>query len=164
MELVTPEFGLVFWQIIVFAVVFFALGKFAWKPITQSLKERNESIANALAEADRAKEEMANLKSQNEELLREARAEREKMLRDADNMGKDIVNEAKQAAGKEAARIVEDARKQIENEKANAVTELKNQVAQYSIEIAEKILKEKLSDDKSQQALVKKYLDDVKLN
>lgn len=164
MELVIPEFGLVFWQIIVFAIVFFALGKFAWGPITKSLQERNQGIADALAQADQAREEMAKLNSQNEELLKEARAEREKMLRTAEDMGKDMVNQAKEAAGKEAAKIVDDARKQIETEKASAITDLKNQVAQYSIEIAEKILKEKLSDDKSQQDLVKKYLEDVKLN
>lgn len=164
MELVKPEIGLVFWMFVTFLTVLFLLRKFAWKPILGILKDREESIQNALDSAKKAKEEMAALQASNERILNEARAERDALLRDAREMKDGIIAEAKAKATKEGERMVAIARETINNEKMAAITELKNQVAMLSLEIAEKILKEELSSPEKQKTLVKAYLDDVNLN
>jgi len=164
MELVQPAFGLVFWMLVSFLIVLFILGKFAWKPILKALKERETSIEDALRSADKAREAMENLKADNEKLLNEARAERERMLREARDTKDSIINEAKGKATTEANRLLQMAREAITNEKQAAITELKNQVATLSIEIAEKILREQLKDAAKQKELAKKYLKEVKLN
>ena len=164
MELVTPGIGLVFWTSIVFAILFVLLAKFAWKPILGAIKEREQSIEDALASAEKAKEEMKTLLSNNERILTEARAERDELLKDARDIREKMIVEAKGLATKESERLLQAARENIQNEKMAAITELKNQVAVLSIEIAEKILKSELSSDEKQKSLVNNLLQDVNLN
>ena len=164
MELVTPAFGLVFWMLVTFLIVLFLLKKFAWKPILDMIKEREESIENALSSAEKAKNEMASLKSSNEKILSDARLERDALLKEAREMKESMINEAKGKASAEADKIVSAARETINNEKMAAITELKNQVATLSIEIAEKVLRQQLASDEKQKAYVKQLLDEVKLN
>lgn len=164
MELVTPHIGLIFWMTLSFALVLFILGKFAWKPIMKALKEREESIESALRAADRAKEEMAQLTFSNEQLMKEAKEERDAMLRDARKIRDNVIGEAKTKAEGEAQRIVETAKENIHFEKMAALTDLKNQIAILSIEIAEKIMKEDLSTNEKQKALVTKLLNEIHFN
>ena len=164
MELVTPSFGLVFWMLITFLIVLFLLKKFAWKPILNMIKEREESIENALSSAEKAKNEMAMLKSSNEKILSDARIERDVILKEGRELKESMINEAKGKATAEADKIVTAARETINNEKMAAITELKNQVATLSIEIAEKVLRQQLASDEKQKAYVKQLLDEVKLN
>jgi len=164
MQLINPGFGLIFWMTLAFLIVLFVLTKYAWKPILASLKEREDSIEDALQAAEEAKKEMAALKAKNEELLKQAREERDAMLNDARKIKEQIIGEAREKANKEASIIVEDAREQINSEKLAALVELKNLIATYSIEIAEKVLKQELSDSKKQQAYVDKLLKEIQLN
>ena len=164
MELVQPAFGLVFWMILSFAIIVFLLKKFAWKPILTLLKEREEGIQAALDAAKNAKAEMTSLQKENERVLNEAKVERDALIKEAREMKEAIINEAKTTASKEAERLMTLSREAINNEKMAAITDLKNQVAQLSIEIAEKILKEELSSPERQKTLIKLLLDDVHLN
>jgi F-type H+-transporting ATPase subunit b len=164
MELVTPSFGLVFWMSTSFLIVLFLLKKFAWKPILNMIKEREESIEQALKMAEKAKHEMASLKSSNEKIISDARLERDTMLKEARELKESMINEAKSKASAEADKIVAAARETIQNEKMAAITELKNQVATLSIEIAEKVLRQELSSDDKQKSYVKQLLEEVKLN
>lgn len=164
MDFLIPGTGLIFWQLVTFLLVLFLLSKFAWKPIMASLREREDSIESALRMADQAKLEMQALKSDNEKLLAEARVERDRILRDASEAGKAMLEEAKQRASDEGTRLIENAREAIGNEKKAALTEVKNLAAQLSIEIAERILKHELRDPAAQQALVNDYIKEVNLN
>lgn len=164
MEFVTPGLGLIFWMTVTFLIVLFLLKKFAWKPILNMIHEREKSIEDALASAERAKREMAELQASNERILNEARAERDKMLKEAREAKEVMITEAKARAQKEADRLLASARENIQNEKNAAIAELKNQVATLSIEIAEKILKEHLSSDDKQKSLVKSLMQNVNLN
>jgi len=164
MQLINPGFGLIFWMTLAFLIVLFVLAKYAWKPILASLKEREDSIENALQAAEEAKKEMAALQAKNEELLKQAREERDAMLTDARKIKEQIIGEAREKAGKEASIIVENAREQINSEKQAALVELKNLIATYSIQIAEKVLEQELSDGKKQQAYVNKLLKETQLN
>jgi F-type H+-transporting ATPase subunit b len=164
MELIKPGFGLIFWMFISFLSVLFILGKFAWPMILKSLKEREESIANALNSARKAKEEMAALKSDNEKLIMQARAERDQLLKEARDTRDSIVAEARTKAQAEANKIMAQSRETINNEKNAAITELKNQVAAMSIEIAEKILRQELSNDDKQKNLMDNLIKDISLN
>lgn len=164
MEFVTPGIGLIFWMSVTFLIVLFLLKKFAWKPILNMIHEREASIEEALASAEKAKREMKELQANNERILNEARAERDKMLKEARETKDAIISEAKDKAQKEADRLLTIARENIQNEKLAAISDLKNQVATLSVEIAEKILKEHLSSDDKQKALVKNLLQDVNLN
>lgn len=164
MGLVTPGIGLVFWTTLSFLIVLFLLKKFAWKPILSALKEREESITEALIAADKAKFEMSELKAGNKKLLNEARIEREELLKEARETKNKIVSDAKAEAQTEANKIVRQAQETIENQKKAAIAELKDQVASLSIEIAEKILKSELQDKSKQDVLVKASLKDFKLN
>src|SRR4051812_38490166 len=164
MELIKPEIGLIFWMSISFLVVLFILGKFAWPIILKSLKEREESIANALNAAQKAKEEMASLKADNEKLIMQARAERDLLLKEARDTRDSIVADAKNKAQAEANKIMASARESINNEKNAAITELKNQVAAMSIDIAEKILRHELSNDEKQKTLMDGLIKDISLN
>lgn len=164
MELITPHLGLIFWMTISFGLVLFILAKYAWKPIIAMLKEREEKIETALRAADKAHEEMVNLKYSNEQLIKEAKNERDIMLRDARKISENVINEAKEKAGQEAHRIVESAKESIHFEKMAAITDLKNQLAVLSIEIAEKILREELSKSGKQQDFVKNLIDDINFN
>ncbi|NNE54621.1 MAG: F0F1 ATP synthase subunit B [Flavobacteriales bacterium] len=164
MQLVTPDIGLLFWMLVSFTIVLILLRKYAWKPILNGLKSREESIENALNEAHRAKAEMAELQASNEALLKEARIERDKILKEARDMRDKMVGDAKNTAKTEADKMIASAREAIQNEKAAAVTELKNQVAILSIQIAEKVMKSELTDGEKQKNLVNSMLDEVKLN
>ncbi len=164
MELVKPAFGLVFWMTVSFLIIMFLLKKFAWPVILKALDEREQSIAEALNSARKAKEEMASLKSDNEKLLQEARNQRDLILKEARDAKDSIINEAKGKATVEADRLRRIAREEIQNEKLAAITELKNQVANLSIEIAEKVIRQQLSTDDKQKALVNDLLKDVKMN
>jgi F-type H+-transporting ATPase subunit b len=164
MELIQPGLGLIFWMTLSFALVLFLLGKYAWKPIMKMLKEREESIDNALHQADRAREDMKSLKIDNEKLLAEAKNERDAILSEARKIREKMIDEARFKANEEAQQIVDNALERIENEKMAAITELKNQIALLSIEIAEKLVREELSHDKKQEELIKKMLDDVQAN
>lgn len=163
-SLVEPGIGLIVWTGIVFLLLLFLLGKYAWKPILSAIKTREEGIEKALASADAALKDMRELKAANEGIMNQARNERDAMLKEARETKDAIVAEAKQKAQAEADRIMATTRAQISNEKNAAVAELKKQVAILSIEIAEKILKSELSNDEKQKALVSNLMKDVNLN
>ena len=164
MELVKPDFGLVFWMTVSFLIVVFLMRKFAWGPILSSLKERENSITDALNSAKKAKEEVANLKAENERILQLARNERDLILKEAREAKEQIVNEARTRAQTEGDRMLTIARESINNEKRAAIIELKNQVATLSVEIAEKVIRQQLSSDDKQKALVKDMLQEVNMN
>jgi len=164
MDLITPGFGLVFWTAITFLLLLFILRKFAWKPILGAVSEREEGIKDALASADKAREEMENLKSDNEKILKEARAERDAMLKEAHSIKETMIAEAREEAKTQASKLIEQAKTSIQNEKLAAITDLKNQVADLSIDIAEKVMKSELSTKDKQVALVEKMLSDIELN
>ncbi len=164
MELIKPEIGLLFWMSVSFLTLLFLLGKFAWPMILKSLKEREDSIAEALNSARRAKEEMAALVAGNERLIQQARAERDQMLKEARDAKDAILAEAITKSQSEANKIMAAARETITTEKLAAITELKNQVAIMSIEIAEKILRQELSNDEKQKSLMQNLMKDINLN
>ena len=161
--LLTPAFGTVVWSIIAFLVVLFLLRKMAWGPILTALKEREESIASALNEADKARSEMSSLQADNERLLQEARVERDSMLREAREMADKLVADAKGKAKEETAREVESAREAIATERKAAVAELKSEVAKLSVSIAEQLIRAELADAGKQEALVSKLMDESPL-
>jgi F-type H+-transporting ATPase subunit b len=164
MELLTPGTGLIIWQLIVFVLLFLLLSKLAWKPIVASLKEREKSIQDALDTAERARLEMAQLKNENEKLLKEAREERDRILREAREVSIRMKEEAQHEAKKAADKIVEEARTAIGIEKQAAMKDIKIQVAMFSLQIAEKLMKKTLAGDKEQKELVEGYIKDLKLN
>lgn len=164
MNLVTPDFGLLFWMLVSFGIVLLLLKKYAWKPILKSLDERNASIQGALDAAEKAKEEMKNLKADNDRIVAEAKIERDNILKEAREIKDKMIAEAKDRAGKEAEKITATARENIQNEKLAAITELKNQVAHLSIEIAEKILKQELTEKDKQKTVINNLLQEVKMN
>lgn len=162
--LVTPDLGLIVWTTVVFCILLFLLAKFAWKPILKAVNQREQSIEEALNKAEEAKKEMAQLVSANEDLLKEARAERDEMLKEARVLKDKIVAEAKAKANEDAERIIESAKESIQHEKMAAVTELKNQVAKLSIEIAEKILNQELSNETKQASMIDNVVENIQLN
>ncbi len=164
MELLTPGYGLIFWQIVVFLTLFLLLSKMAWKPIMASLKEREASIQGSLDSAEKAKAEMAALKADNEKLLREARDERDKILRDARDAANRLHDQAQTDAKKNADKIIEDAKAVIQTEKNAALRDVKEQVALFSLEVAEKLMKKNLADDKAQKDLTNRFVNELKLN
>ncbi|MFM2250984.1 MAG: hypothetical protein RLZZ358_1911 [Bacteroidota bacterium] len=164
MDLIIPSAGLIFWQLIGFLALLFILIKFAWKPILASLAEREASIDGALKSAEQARNEMANLKAENEKLLQEARLERDVILKKAQEASVKMIEDAKNEASKQGAQLIESAKAVIETEKKAALTEVKNQVALLTLEVTEKLLRKKLSDDKAQVELVDQFIKDLKLN
>lgn len=164
MKLVTPDFGLVIWMTLTFLTVLFLLSKFAWKPILKMISEREKTIEDALLSAENAKQEMARLTANNESLLREAKVERDAMLKVARETKDQIINEARAKATAEAERLIAIARESINNEKMAAVTELKNQVAQLSLQVAEKLVKQQLTSDEKQKELANTLINELKLN
>ena len=156
--LIEFSFGLIFWMTVSFLVVLFILGKFAWKPILGVLGERERTIEDALNEAKKARAEFAAMTAQNEELMRAAREEREVLLKEARDIRDREISEAKLKAKAEGDALINRAREEIRNEKNAAITEMKNQVAELSILVAERILKEKLGDPAAQKALVDKVM------
>ena len=164
MELVTPEIGLIFWTTIVFLLLLIVLKKYAWQPILTAVDERNKSIEDALKAADKAKKEMLALNTDNERILTEAKKERDALLKEGREIKDNIIAEAKDKAKIESDKILITTKEQINNEKMKAITELKNQVAEMSIDIAEKILKSELSDKNKQKELIAEALKSNKLN
>ncbi|MFZ4455439.1 MAG: F0F1 ATP synthase subunit B [Bacteroidales bacterium] len=164
MDLVMPELGLLFWMLVSFSLLLFILKKFAWKPILKALSDRENSIDEALKAAEAAKNEMVKLHADNQQILAEAMLQRDKIVKEASDMKESIISEAKNKAIIEAEKVMENARIAIEREKVAAIDEMKNAIAVFSIDIAEKILKEKLTDDKQQKELVKKYVDQLNVN
>lgn len=164
MELVKPGIGLIFWMTLSFGIVLFLLAKFAWKPIMAALREREESITNALGAAKQAREEMAALNTDNQRLINEAKAQRDQLLKEAREAKDAIINEAKSQATVEADRLIAIGKEAIENQKMAAITELQNQVAAMSIEIAERILRSELANDEKQKALMSQLLKEANNN
>lgn len=164
MELLTPGSGLIIWQAIIFLALILLLRKFAWGPIISSLKEREQDIEGALLAAEEAKNEMASLKSDNEKLLAEARQERDAMLKEAMATANSIKEDAKEETSKITAKMIEDAKASIENEKRAALADVKAQVAALSLEITERVIRKELSDKKSQETLIDGYIKDLNLN
>jgi len=158
------SFGLFIWQTIIFVGLIFLLQKFAWKPILDAVNEREEGIKNALLSAENARKEMQNLQSDNQRILQEARLERDAMLKDAREMKEKMVADAKNEAQVQGLKMIEQAKAAIEGEKNAALAELKLQVSSLSISIAEKLLKDELSNKEAQVKLVEKMLGDAKLN
>ena len=164
MDLVTPGIGLIFWQTLTFLLVLLILGKFVWRPIMNALKDREGSIEDALQAAELAREEMEKLTADNEKLMAEARMDRDQIIKDASAMASKIRDDAKLEADKIAQKMIEDARHSIQMEKQSAIKEIKNQVAEFSLQISEKILRKDLGKDKNQKELIEEYLKDIKLN
>ena len=164
MDLVTPDIGLIFWTTVSFLILLFILGKFAWKPILNSVNERESSILNALEEAEKARKEMQNLKSDNERILKEARSERDEMMKDARQIKESMLAEAKDEAKAEANKIIGLAQATIESEKQAAITEIKTQVAELSVGIAEKVIRKELANDKEQTKLIEQLLKEVTIS
>ena len=164
MDLITPSVGLIFWTSIVFIILLVILRTVAWKPILSAVQEREKSIEDALNAAKKAEEKLVALNAENDRLIKEAKIERDAILKEAREMKEKIVSEAKNAAQSEADRLIESAKTAIANEKAAAMADIKNQVGQLSIEIAEKILTKELADKTAQESLVNEVIDQVKFN
>jgi len=164
MELVTPELGLIFWTTLSFLILLFVLRKFAWRPILHAVNDRETSIQEALAEAENARKEMQNLQADNERILQEARAEREAMLKEAREIKDKIVTDAREQAQIEGEKLIKQAKATIESEKIAAVADIRNQVAELSISIAEKVIRKNFSNKNEQLKLVDGLLGDLKLN
>ena len=164
MELLTPGVGLMFWQLVIFLIVFFVLRALAWKPIMSALHAREAMIDDSIKRAEETKEEMAQMKADNEYLLQEARDERDKIIGLAQEAANQIKEDAKAETSKISEKMIQDAKQTIEAEKKAALAEVRDLVGTLSVDIAEKLLREKLGDDASQQSLVDKFLKDVKVN
>jgi len=164
MDLLTPSIGLIFWTGLVFLLLVFILGKWAWKPIISSINKRETDIANALNQVKLAKKEMEDLKADNERIIREAKLERERILKEARDIKEKIVGEARDVAKEEGAKMIEQARQSIASEKSAAMADIKNQIGKLSVSIAETILQNKLSDDNAQNQLVEEILNKTNLN
>ncbi len=164
MGLVMPDFGLFFWMLVTFSILLFLLKRFAWGPILKALSDREKSIEDALKSAENAKEEMLNLQSGNEKILKKAILEREKIVKEARELKETIIHEARHEASIEANKVMEHAKAVLERERAAAINDIKNLIANFSVEIAEKILKEKLAEDSRQKELIQNYIDQINLN
>tara|TARA_B100000401_G_scaffold332982_1_gene232203 strand:- start:62 stop:556 length:495 start_codon:yes stop_codon:yes gene_type:complete len=164
MDLVTPGFGLIFWTSVVFIILLVLLKRMAWTPILNNVDARNKSIEEALEAAKNARDEMSNLKADNDRIIKEARAQRDEMLKEARELKANIISEAKNAAKDEADKMIASAKVVIENEKAGAISELKNTVGSLSVDIAEKVLRAELKDVDKQNAFIADMLKDIKLN
>lgn len=164
MELLLPALGLFFWTALAFGIVFFILKKFAWKPILNTLGERERNIADSIASAEKVKAEMATMKSENEALLNQAREERTQLLKEAKETKDKIIGEAKEQAKEEANKILAEARMQIENQKNAALVDVKNQVGGLVIEVAEKVLRKQLANKDEQKDYINTLAREIKLN
>jgi F-type H+-transporting ATPase subunit b len=163
MELITPSFGLLFWMIIGFGILFFVLARYAWPVITKAISDREQFIKKQLTEAEQVRQEMKNLKSEHQQLLVEAKEERDKILLDARKMVDKINDEAKIRREKETDAMIAETREIIKNEKMKALTEIKNEIANLSIDVAEKILREELSESSRQEEIIHKWVEEMNL-
>ncbi len=164
MDLLIPGEGLIIWQLIIFVLLLVLLSQLAWKPIINSLRDRERSIQDALDTAEKARHEMSQLRSDNEKLLKEAREERERILREAREISNRMKDDAQAEAKRSADKIIEDARAAINIEKQAALKEVRIQVSMFALDIAEKLMKKNLSNDKAQKELVESYIKDIKTN
>ena len=164
MDLVTPDIGLIFWTTVSFAILYFILAKFAWKPILGAVNEREKSIKDALSAAEIAKEEMASLNADNEKILNEAKLQRESLLKEAREIRSRIIADAESEATEKANKLIESAKTAIENEKSAAMKELNNTVVDLSLNIAEKLLSKELDNKEKQQENIQEILENTKLN
>lgn len=163
-SLTTPAVGTLFWSVVIFILFFLILTKFAWKPILSAVKARDEVIKGSLESAARAREEMLKLQSDNEAILRKAREERETILKEAREIRDKLISEAKGKASEEAEKLIEKARHGIENEKLKALAEINIQVATLSVDIASKLIGEKLKVTAEQEKLINNYLKEIDFN
>tara|TARA_X000001036_G_scaffold200008_1_gene188142 strand:- start:2878 stop:3378 length:501 start_codon:yes stop_codon:yes gene_type:complete len=163
MDLLTPGVGLIFWQLLIFGLLFLFLSKYAWGPITKSLKEREKFISDSIKSAEIAEKELEKLNEKNKELVKEARKEREKILLEAKSISNSIKNLAKEDASKITDKMIDDAKKMIESEKMSAIKEVKVLVASLSLEIAEKVIEKNLKNESSQKKLVSDLIDKMKI-
>lgn len=164
MELIKPDLGLLVWMLLSFGVVVFVLAKFAWKPILKALKDREKSINKSLTAAQRAKEEMAKIEFGNEKITALAKIERDNLLKEAKELKDKIIEEAKEEARKEAKQIIDQAVQSVHKEKNEAINEIKNQIAALSVDIAEKLIKQKLTDESKQKKLLDSLIENIDLN
>ena len=164
MDLVTPSYGLLFWTGLTFCLLLFVLAKFAWKPILKQVNERSKKIDDALKEAENAREEMKALHSENERILKEARAERDAILKEAKDAGTKMIEEAREKAKLEGTKLLEAAKSAIQSERNAALSEMKAQVATFSVQIAEQLVKESLTSEAKQQALASKLAEEIKFD
>lgn len=164
MELIRPELGVLFWMLIVFGLVLLILRVFAWKPILNALKEREKTIQQRLDVAKKAKKELAEIEFGNERIIALAKTERANMLKEAKNSKNKIIEDAKKQAQEEADKIMQDTYKKLEKQKQDKIEEIKNQIASLSVDIAEKVLKEKLSKDQSQKNYIKNLVNEIEIN
>ena len=163
MGFVTPDYGTIFWMVIAFGIALTILRKFAWKPILNALKDREESISEALSSADKARKEVADLKANNKKVIAEARKEKEVILKEAKELKDKMLVEAKDEATKEGQKIIEAAHQQIESEKEAAISEIRLQITELSVLVAEKIIQKELEDKKTQEETVNNILKDLKM-
>jgi len=164
MGLVIPDSGLLFWMIISFSITLWILAKYAWKPIMKSLRDRSEKIQTSIDAAEKARLDIENLKDENKKVMAEARAERDKLLQEAKEIKDKMLRLAEQEAKEKANKVIEDARSQIESEKHKVLNELKASVADFTIEITEKILRKELDDKQKQKDYINQLVDEIKLN
>jgi F-type H+-transporting ATPase subunit b len=163
-SLTSPAVGTIFWAVLIFGIFFYILTKFAWKPILSALKQREDLIKGSLEAAENARREMIQLQSDNEAILQKAREEREDILKEARDVRDKLIGEAKVKATQEASKIVENAKTSIERERNRVLSEIHDQLATLSVDIASKLLGEQLCKSGEQEKLIKKYLDDIKIN
>lgn len=163
MGFVTPDYGTIFWMIISFGIVLIVLKKFAWKPILKALDERESSISEAMKSAETARNEVKELKEKNDQIIAEARKEKDLIMKEARDIKDKIISEAKLQANNEAQKSIENARKAIDAEKAAAINEMKNQIADLSVLIAEKITRKQLNNVEEQNSLIEEMLNELNM-
>lgn len=161
MSLLTPEFGLVFWMLVVFLIVFGVLAKFAWPIISEMIEERNKYIENSIQSAKEANEKLQNIKAEAEKILADAKAQQLQIVNEASKLKEDIISEAKKKADIEAAKILDNAKASIESERDNALKDIKKEVIELSIKLSEKLLINQLEDKAKQEEFINKKLDEI---
>ena len=161
MELFTPEFGLVFWMFVAFAILFFVLWKWGWPAIMKSIDDRADLIDKGVEYAQSAKEQLDNARQEAGKYIDEARKQQAEILREADRMKTEIIEEARAAASKEAQKVMDAAKVSIEQERKEAQQQFRNEVSTFALDIATKVVREELRDEKAQQRLVSTLLDDM---
>lgn len=163
MGFVTPDYGTIFWMLIIFGIALFILKKFAWGPILKALKDREKSISDALNTAEKARKEVEGLKSSNDQIIAEAKKEKDLILKEARSIKDKIIADAKIQANVEAQKTIEYAKQQIQSEKTAAINDIKKQVAELSVIIAEKVIRKELENPKDQEILIEDLLKDLKM-
>lgn len=163
-SLLEPSLGIFFWTVLIFVLLWTLLGRFAWNPIANALKERENNIAASLAQAEKARDEMSQLQAKNEELLAQAQEERAAIIKEAREIKDSIVNEAKEKAKLEATRIVASAEEEINNQKMAAITEVKNLIGTYAISLAKQVISRDLDNQKAQESFIAQEIDKIELN